>query len=256
MSDFPVALVTGGGRRVGNHVVRRLAEAGYAVAIHCFSSRAEAEQTAEELRSRLQVPAAVFQADLAHGQAGVELVRAVVDRFRRLDLVVTCASVWERVELEEADERALERMWRLNTLSTYTVAWRAGLTMIEQPQGGCIVLIGDWAVRRPYRGYLPYFVAKGAIEPMVRGLAIELGTRNHKVRVNGIHPGPVLLPQSSSAEERELIRRSTLVQSIGSPADVADAVLFFAEHPFVTGTMFTIDGGRSIYCGGDEPAGA
>lgn len=252
MTESPrrkVALVTGGARRVGNYVTQLLAQNDYDVAIHYNRSRQEAERAAGELTSKYQIDAATFQADLTDGAAGENMVDAVVARFGRLDVVVTCASVWKAVRLEDADHRALEQMWRANTLATYTVAWKAGLHMIRQEEGGCIVLVGDWAVQRPYRDYLPYFVAKGAIEPMVRTLAIELANRNPRVRVNGIHPGPILLPDSMSPEERDAVRRQTLVKHIGSPYDLADAVLFFARHPFVTGVMLPVDGGRTIYCG-------
>jgi pteridine reductase len=65
--------------------------------------------------------------------------------------------------------------------------------MVAQPEGGSIVNIGDWAIARPYLNYAAYFPSKGAIPTLTRTFAVELGTRNPRVRVNAILPGPVLL---------------------------------------------------------------
>src|SRR5438552_2240354 len=77
-----------------------------------------------------------------------------------------------------------------------------GLAMVRQPEGGCIVTVGDWAVARPYVGYAAYFPSKGAIPTLTRCLAVELGSRNPAVRVNCVLPGPVFLPTDLPEAER------------------------------------------------------
>ncbi len=249
----PVALVTGAARRVGRAVAECLAARGFTIALHYFRSRQAAGELAEQLRSRYGVEVAPIGADLTVAEAGEELVARVGERFGRVDLVVTCASQWESVPLERADGAALERAWRTNVLASYVPARACGLRMVSQDEGGCIVLIGDWAIARPYRDYAPYLVAKGAIPTLTRVLAVELAARNPKVRVNAILPGPVLLPEATGQAEAETVRRSTLVKAIGSPADVADLVVYFYEHPFVTGAVVPVDGGRSVYCPDEAP---
>jgi pteridine reductase len=124
------------------------------------------------------------------------------------------------------------------------------LTMVGQPEGGCIVNCGDWASARPYLNYAPYLVSKGAIPALTRCLAVELGTRNPRVRVNCVLPGPVLFsPDMPKAERAEAIR-STLVRREGKPENVAAAVLFLVENEFVTGVCLPVDGGRTIYAAG------
>ena len=122
--------------------------------------------------------------------------------------------------------------------------------MVRQPEGGCIVNFGDWASARPYLNYAPYFVSKGAIPALTRCLAVELGTRNPRVRVNCVLPGPVLFPPDMPEAEREEAIRSTLVRREGQPENVAAAVLFFVENDFVTGVCLPVDGGRTIYAAG------
>src|SRR5439155_22536297 len=89
-----------------------------------------------------------------------------------------------------------------NTLGTFLCAQQAGLAMVAQPEGGCIINLGDWAEARPYLNYSAYFPSKGAVTALTRSLAVELGTRNPRVRVNAILPGPVLLPPDLPEQAR------------------------------------------------------
>ena len=118
--------------------------------------------------------------------------------------------------------------------------------MADQPTGGVIINIGDWAVARPYLNYAAYFPSKGAIPALTRDLAVELAARNPRVRVNAILPGPVMLPPDLPAAEREKSIAGTLVKREGSPEHIAHAVLFLIENDFVTGTCIPVDGGRTI----------
>jgi pteridine reductase len=244
-----VALVTGSGKqRVGRCVAQALANRGYAVAIHYHTSAEAAREAAREFTSRGWT-AEAFQADLADEQAVRRLVAAVLARFGRLDVLVTCAALWERKPLTEVTAEDLRRHFEINTLGTFLCGQHAGLAMVRQPEGGCIVTIGDWAVCRPYRDYAAYFASKGAIPALTSSLAVELGRLNPNVRVNCILPGPVMLPQDLSAEERAAAIAGTLVQREGRPENIAQAVLHFVENDFVTGACLGVDGGRSIFAG-------
>ena len=122
--------------------------------------------------------------------------------------------------------------------------------MVRQPEGGSIITLGDWAIERPYLNYAAYFPSKGAIPTLTRSLAVELGTRNPRVRVNCIMPGPVLLPPDLPALERQQAIDATLVKREGSPLNIAQAVLFLIDNDFVTGVSLPVDGGRTIYAPG------
>jgi pteridine reductase len=242
-----VALVTGSGkRRVGWQVADALAGRGYALAIHYRSSAAEAEETLKHLRGR-GVEAVAIQADLTADQAAAMLVTKVVDHFGRLDVLVNCAAVWQSRPLEEVTAADVRFHFEINTLATFLCAQHAGLAMVKQPEGGCIVNLGDWAEARPYLNYAAYFPSKGAVATLTRCLAVELGTRNPRVRVNCILPGPVMLPPDLSEKEREQSIRGTLVRREGSPENIAQTVLFFIDNDFVTGVCLPVDGGRTIY---------
>jgi pteridine reductase len=246
-STTKAALVTGSGkRRIGWHVADALAARGYALAIHYRTSATEAVDTVSRLQDR-GVAAVAIQADLTDEKAVHSLIQQALDRFGRLDVLVNCAAAWRSKKLEEVTAADLRYFFETNTLGTFLCSQQAGLAMVRQPGGGSITTLGDWAIARPYLNYAAYFPSKGAIPTLTRTLAVELGTRNPRVRVNCIMPGPVLLPPDLPEAERQAAIRATLVKREGSPEHIVQAVLFLIDNDFVTGVTLPVDGGRTIY---------
>jgi pteridine reductase len=251
MSPGKTAIVTGSGKqRVGRAIALALADRGYSVAVHYNTSAADAGSTVAEIERR-GVRALALQADLADEANVDRMIGQVAARFGRIDVLVNAAAIWEPKPLEQVTVADVRRHFDVNALGTFLCSQRTGLLMIAQPEGGSIITIGDWAIERPYRNYAAYFPSKGAIPAMTRSLAVELGTRNPKVRVNCILPGPVMLPTDMPETERATIINSTLVKCEGRPEDVAHAVLFLVENDFVTGVCLPVDGGRSIFASGE-----
>ena len=148
------------------------------------------------------------------------------------------------------DAQAPAEVSRRGLLGTFLTCQHAGLAMVKQARGGCIVNVGDWADVRPYKDYAAYFPSKAAIPGLTRVFAVELGTRNPRVRVNAVLPGPVMLPPEVAGAEREAVIAGTLVKREGGPEHVARAVLHFVENDFVTGACLPVDGGRSVFAHG------
>jgi pteridine reductase len=247
MAFSKVALITGSGKdRIGRHVADALAGRGCHLAVHYRSSGIEANEAVAEYRSR-GVNAIAVQADLGNEQAVQRLVGTTLDHFGRLDVLVTCAAIWNKRPLHETTAADVREHFDANTLGTFLCAQHAGLAMVKQPEGGCIVTVGDWATDRPYLDYSAYFASKGAIPTLTRTLAVELGTRNPNVRVNCVLPGPVMLPPDLPDAERQQAIAATLVKREGRPENVAQAVLFFIDNDFVTGACLPVDGGRSVF---------
>ena len=209
----PVALVTGGGVRVGRVIVRELAARGYRVAIHANTSLNRAQELVTELSDK-GLEAAAFGAELRDEDA----TRAMIDRVRRhfgqLDALVNNAAIWAPTPLETASADDVRRFFEVNALSTFVCCQHAGSIMAEQEQGGAIVNIGDWAVARPYRDHGAYFMSKATIPTMTRMFAVEFAP---KVRVNAVLPGPVLLPDGVSESERRRAITGTLLDRPGRP---------------------------------------
>ena len=245
-APIKVALITGAGKdRIGREIARFAARRGYHVAIHYNHAKSDASEAVAEM-SQFGVQAEAFQADVADESAVRKMVEAVGKRFGRIDLLATCAAVWDPCSLEDAHAEDVLQHFKVNTLGTFLCCKYAGLLMTAQPTGGAIVTFGDWATARPYLEYPAYFVSKGSIPTLTRMFAVELAARNPRVRVNCIEPGPAMVPESIQGEERLQIADTTLLKRLGTPEHVASAVLFFAENDFITGTCLPIDGGRTL----------
>ena len=201
--------------------------------VHCYAI----------CRASERIVAAAFGADLRDEEA----LRVMIDRanrhFGRLDALVNNAASWSPTPLETVGADNVRRFFEVNTISTFVCCQHAGLIMTAQEDGGAIVNIGDWASRRPYRDYSAYFISKGAIPTLTRAFAVELA---RKVRVNAVLPGPVLLPDSLSADERQRAIAGTLLGRAGRAENVAQAVAFLLANDFVSGVCLPVDGGRTI----------
>jgi pteridine reductase len=247
MDPRRVALVTGSGRRrVGWHVADALARRGYALAVHYHTAGPEAAETVTAFQG-YGVEVRAFQADLRDEAAVRTLVQGVLEVFGRMDVLVNCAAVWKSKRLEDVTAADVRLHFEANALGTFLCSQHAGLAMVRQPEGGCIVNLGDWAEVRPYLNYAAYFPSKGAVVALTRSLAVELGTRNPRVRVNCVLPGPVMLPPDLPEEERRRAIAATLVKHEGSPANIAQAVLAVVDNDFITGVCLPVDGGRTVY---------
>jgi pteridine reductase len=252
MAERKIALVTGSGKkRVGYHVARALAARDYALAIHFHTSVDEAAETAEEFARGHGVPVLALQADLGNETEVETLAAKTLAKFGRVDVLVNCAAIWRRKRLEEVTAADVRAHFDANILGTFLTCRHVGLTMVRQAEGGCIVNIGDWAEVRPYLDYAAYFSSKAAIPGLTRAFAVELGTRNPRVRVNAVLPGPVMFPPDLPQSERAASIDATLLKREGSPDDVAKAVVHFIDNDYVTGTCLPVDGGRTVFAGGN-----
>lgn len=238
--ERPVALVTGAGRRLGAAIARALAARGYDLALHFHGSAAGAGEVADEVRAG-GGRAELVRADLSDADAPSRLIATVVERFGRLDVLVSSAANFERVELSDATAAHFDRAMALNARAPFLLAQAARRELVRRR--GTIVVITCSSTTLPYPNYLPYVVSKAAAKQLVRGLAIELAPH---VRVNAVAPGTVLPPESMSEGEREALGRRTLVGRVGEPEDVVRAVLFAIESPFMTGQEILVDGGVTL----------
>ncbi len=237
-----VALITGAGRRVGRTIALAFARHGASVAVHYRSSRAEAEAVVAEITSS-GAAARAFRADLEKVSEIETMVGGVLGAFGRLDIVVNSASIFFRRKFEDVTEEDWDRNLDTNLKAPFFLAKFAAPAMRRQGAGK-IVNIGDWAGVRPYRNYLPYTVSKTGLIGLTRALAKELAP---EVQVNCVALGPVLAPEDYDPAEIGRLVEGTLVKRMGSPEDVARAVLFFCEGTdFATGATLMLDGGRLL----------
>jgi pteridine reductase len=239
-----VALVTGGARRVGAAIARRLHAAGASVLIHYRDSEADARTLVGELNGRRAKSAASVKAELLAPIAPRALVSAARDSFGRLDLLVNNASSFFPIGLGAVEASHWEELIGSNLRAPLFICQEAAPELAKQ--AGAIVNIVDIHADRPLKGYPVYSIAKGGLAAMTRSLAVELAP---KVRVNGVSPGAIAWPEDGQFDpaERERIIATTPLARVGAPEDIAQAVHFLACASYVTGQIIAVDGGRSIF---------
>lgn len=240
-----VVLVTGGAKRVGEAISRRLHGAGAAIAVHYRTSRDEALALASDLNELRPGSAEPVQADLLHTQELPKLVQQTVHHFGRLDAVVNNASSFFPTPLGEITDAQWEDLIGANLKAPLFLAQAAASEL--RRNHGAIVNIVDIHAERPMHGHLLYSVAKTALSGLTRALAQELAPF---VRVNAVAPGVILWPEGEEWQDQERRRKivaHTLLKREGEPDDIARAVQFLlSDAPYVTGQIIAVDGGRSI----------
>lgn len=243
----PVALVTGGVRRVGRAISIALAEAGCDVVITSRRESDEAHRTLQDLRV-LGVHAELAVLELDDVRALPSALDRLVASQPRWDIVVHSASAYEPSPLAETTPVQLLRDYAVHAASPLLISAKLSPFLACSPLvgGGAIVAMADMHVLgRPRKGFASYEMSKAAIVEMVRSLARDLAPR---VRVNAVAPGVIAWPESGhesdAAAQAAYLRRVPLGRA-GTPEDAAEAVRWLAlDAHYVTGEVLRLDGGR------------
>jgi NAD(P)-dependent dehydrogenase (short-subunit alcohol dehydrogenase family) len=212
----PIALVTGGTGRVGSAVARRLETGGFRV---LAAGRADG--------------------DVSRPQEARALVERCVEEHGGLDLVVNAAAGgFEPKEVESVAEKDWDAAFGATAKGSFFVT-QAAAAHLRRSDLALVVMIEDVAAYQPWPSFAPHCAAKAAQAMLTRVLARALAPG---IRVCGVAPGPV------AVEPDQVERRSaeTLLGRVGSPDDVAEAVLYLVRAGFVTGTTVVVDGGRLL----------
>ena len=236
----PVALVTGGARRVGRAIAEGLGARGMHVIVHHRASADGARETAASI-VRAGGQATILTADLLNASAAERLIDDAIAVAGRLDVLVNSASVMLRTPVGEVSAAQWDEIFALNVRAPFFLSQRAAPALARA--NGCIVNIADLAAFETWPAYVPHGMSKAALVQMTRALARTLAP---DVRVNAIAPGVVLLPEGWSEGDAERLRTTTPLARLGSPADVVQAVLYLVDATFVTGEVITVDGGRHV----------
>jgi pteridine reductase len=237
-----VVLITGGARRVGAAITRRLHAAGACVVIHYHRSAAEAQALSAELNAARPSSTAPLGGDLLDLKVLNSLVDATVARYGHLDILINNASTFYPTPVGEITADHWDNLMGTNLRAPLFLSQAAAPHL--KAREGLILNIADIHGMRPLRLHTVYSPAKAGLIMLTQSLARELAPQ---VRVNAIAPGPVQFPEKGLTEEmKQAIIDKTLLKRRGSPEDIARTALFFAaEAPYVTGQILAVDGGRS-----------
>lgn len=241
-----VVLITGGAKRVGAAICRKLHAAGASIALHYRSSSQEAMDLHSELHALRPGSALQVHADLLDPQAISRLVKETIHYFGRLDALVNNASSFFATPLGDVNDQNWNDLIGTNLKAPLLLA-QAAETHLRHNHGA-IVNIVDIHAERPMRGHLLYSIAKGGLAALTRALALELAPQ---IRVNAVSPGVIVWPETTEWNDENLRKQiitQTLLKREGEPNDIARTVLFLlTDAPYITGQIIAVDGGRSIH---------
>ena len=244
-----VALITGGSRGIGAATVRLFVRAGAKVVFNYLQAKAEAENLVAECGTHV---CHAVQADLT-GTANTELlVKATINRFGALDILVGNHGIWppENVAIDAMFDEQWHKTIAVNLDSIFGLVKHTVAQIKRQQRGGHIVLVSSTAGQRGEAGHADYAAAKGALISMVKGLSTELAP--FRIHVNCVAPGWVHTDMSGDALEdpqcgREIFGTIPFAR-VGTPEEIAGPILFLCTRyaGFVTGEIFNVNGGAVL----------
>jgi NAD(P)-dependent dehydrogenase (short-subunit alcohol dehydrogenase family) len=238
---LPVALVTGGARRIGRSIVEDLARNGWAVAIHYRASREEAEQTAGAIRAAGGV-AAIVQGDLGNAADVRRIVPDAAEALGPLTLLVNNASIFEADRLGSLNHAQWQRQFAVNLCAPVMLAEAFAAQLPGDAEGNIVNLL-DQRVFRPTPDHFSYQLTKSALLTATEIMAKALAPR---IRVNGIAPGPVLQSAQSTPEKFAAFVAALPLERQPDLADFGRTVRYFLENRSITGQVIALDGGQRL----------
>lgn len=236
-----VAIVTGAGRNIGEEIARLFAAEGARIAI-VDMDKARGERVAAAIAAA-GGEAALFAADVSKGADVAALVKAVVERYGRIDILVNNVAVSDNKHIFDISEEEWDRVLAVTLKSQFLMAREVGRQMAAQG-GGRIVNVGSTSGFTGRSRAIAYSAAKGAVANLTRAMAVQLAP--HNIRVNAIVPNKIGSPVGK--DEFDPSRPvPNMAKRPGQPQEAARAVLFLAseDSSFVYGANLFVDGGVS-----------
>lgn len=242
MSEKPLAIVTGGKRRLGAEIAARLARAGYALALvsHVDS---DPDDALLAVLAKHQSIWQCFVFDLGNPENAKPLVDAVTAHFGRPpDLLVNNAAMFGQDDWEEMSFATLRTHFELNLFTPLLLAQSVVKSAGPEKQPAIINIVDQRTVN-PHRDQTSYTLSKQALAASVRSMAASFGVR---ARVNGVAPGLVISTDDYTREQEHRLAEMMPLGALPSPAGVAEAVLYLAQAKDVTGQIIFVDGGAHL----------
>ena len=245
-----VAIVTGGSRGIGKAVVELFAQLGAHAVVNYASDATAADAVVETVKGNGR-QAIAFKADVSKSAEAHRLIQATLEHFKRIDILVCSAGIWEGDTLDSISDEMWDRTIDVNLKGTWSVC-KAVAPAMKRRGAGNIVIVSSTAGQRGEAGYSNYAASKGGQIAFVKSLAVELAP--WKINVNAVAPGWVDTDMTKEAlgdsASRAEIAANIPLGAIATADDVARPIAFlcsdWARH--ITGEVLNVNGG-SVLCG-------
>lgn len=238
----PKALVTGAAKRIGREIALQFAKAGYDIVLHYCSSENEAFRTQVNIQA-LGVRCELWRFDLDQSMDSEERGAEIEKALAGVTTLVHSASLFYSV-LKPHLQTASLPFFNVHYHSAVALAHCFWLMHSKNAfSNPNIIFITDAMMEKPSPDLIPYYASKAALRSLAKLLAMEYAPR---IRVNAVAPGSILFPEGYSDVKKAEIEASIPMKRSGMPQDIANACLFLANAPYVTGQEIKVDGGRSL----------
>jgi 3-oxoacyl-[acyl-carrier protein] reductase len=240
--EYPVAIVTGGARRLGRHIIISLAKNGYNVVVNYNTAKREAVSVISQI-NEIGRKGIAIKADISQKNEVQRLVSRTIKLFGRVDLLVNNAAVFVESPLEKTTEQIWDTTIDINLKGTFLCSQAVAPFMLKQ-KFGRIINIASLGGLQPWAKHLPYSVSKAGDIMLTKILAKSLAPYIH---VNAIAPGIIALEKSAKKSVVPIKSNKILLRKYGKPSDITDLIIFLAKtEQYITGQVFPVDGGKSI----------
>ena len=236
-----VILISGAAMRVGRAIALELAQKGAKISFSYYIQDEPWQETMSEIKN-LCGECLATQTEIRNPAEVKNLVNKTMDHFGRIDVLINNASVWLKSPFLEISEDEWDLALDINLKGPFIVSQTVAPYMIDQGQG-VILNITDLSAFQTWPGYAHHAASKAGLVSLTKSMAVELAP---EIRVNAIAPGTVLLPDDHTPEKKKWAEEKSILKRIGSPEDVAQLAAFLIESDFITGSVYFVDGGRSL----------
>jgi len=238
--QHPIALITGGAKRLGANTAKHLHALGYTVIIHYNQSHDAAQSLCKQLNDVRENSAFIYQANLSEHDALGNLAHWISKEFGQLDVLINNASSFYPTPLSSLTLNQYNDLVATNMTAPLFLT-QACQALLAQSHG-VVINMCDIHASRPLLNHSAYCMAKAGLQMMTHSLANELAPN---IRVNGIAPGAIEWPSDGiNGDTVNEVLKSVPLQRKGHVNDIAKAIEYLISASYVTGHILTVDGGR------------
>lgn len=236
----PIALITGGAKRLGANTATHLHGLGYTVVIHYHQSHQAALNLKDKLNEIRAESAVIYKADLANHEQLTGLSQWITQEFGKLDVLINNASSFYPTPLSSLTMIQYNDLIATNMTAPLFLT-QACHALLKQA-GGVVINMCDIHASRPLINHSAYCMAKAGLQMMTQALANELAP---DIRVNGIAPGAIEWPSDGVNNDTvDEVLKTIPLKRKGNVEDIAKAIEYLISASYVTGHILTVDGGR------------